>query len=1429
MNKNQLGQACTSSPSIYLNRCFDKKTLKGLIHWALITKGENFTILILEKLKTLGFGYATKAGISLSLDDLLIPSTKKNFLLDAQNSIKKTQFRFNRGDLTLVEKFQHLMDTWHLTSERLKQEVVENFQSTNTLNPVYMMAFSGARGNLSQVRQLVGMRGLMSDPQGQIIDFPIQSNFREGLTLTEYVISCYGARKGLVDTALRTANSGYLTRRLVDVAQHVIVCQLDCETSNGIYLTDMTDSGKTILRLEERLIGRVLVNDMLPIASQNTEITPSLAAQLVNVSKKIKVRSPLTCQAKHSVCQLCYGWSLAHGKMVSLGEAVGVLAAQSIGEPGTQLTMRTFHTGGVFSGESMEQIVSSEDGFLAYAEPIPGVLIRNSHGKVAFLTKKQGIGVIEPTISTINSNDPASLEEKDLLSSTRSTISFPAFSILFLRNGQTVTKGLVLAEYTSISKQANQQIQAKQTLTSNCEGQIHFEKVIFGIQNNREGQLTRIAHNFGSFWVLSGKVIPVTLGHPFRMKKGDKLFKASSLNQSLLTTPQNGYLISNQRSAGESKLQSVLRSATTESSLNSPPNAGSIMPHRTLPTKTILGLKLFSFLLPKLRFVQGFYWLVEPAKQVGNRIFDVSSCYNQGLTTNLFSESGYEINGENFKKPLFSWYPFLPKSLNFQIKTKKVFQCKLINRNLKPLPISFQTFAEYGISLNSNFLANPVNRTEIFWIEKKQTLTQLVTKQGKPIFVHAFYSGLVKNWKCLDSKKLKKTKHSVLCSENYSKNILSKQNKQELIRLTSGWVYWSKSKQNNYSFDWQSDKLTNQVQFNTNCLTDDVTFDQYQISSRFVNLNPKSKLVRLTKFDSNKINCNSPTKNDFSQTLWLKVQLNRDKKLQETILTVFGLVTKTTENRLTKNVKNIFQPSNNFFDQLCFNKTYFTSFSKNQVESVKFDPYRYSKATQQYSFTQIPLNFYQKNISNSYLKFLPQFTNNQDGDILDCGLTKNYSSILQIKDNNELKQGKENFVTTNRNLSINLTCHCSNLAFSNLKSQIFPSSSGILFNSFVIKNLQVSSLSNNFSQFEFLNKKQILTEENQLSESTGEIVYVTNSESTRLSPTTRQTNPAEINQRFLLLNREHVKQFSFALYKNEKPLIHLGQILRIGDLLKKEGNLNHSKSSNKTSTILGSPLTGQIIQIKTSPSLTEPIIEYTVMIRMASSVLFSSQGVFHVDQSDLVNKGTSLVTLFYQRLKTGDIVQGIPKIEEFFEARQTKQGEYLVNNLHEQLQRFFFKYQRFHSLDIAVRKSFQELQKFIVDGVQGVYQSQGVTISDKHLEIIVRQMTSIVRIVNGGSLGLLPGELVNLDSIELFNRGVDGQIAEYEPIVLGITKASLETKSFISAASFQETTRILSRAAVGKKTDFLRGLKESVIVGHLIPAGTGFFKYPLVT
>lgn len=303
--------------TFFFNRCFDKTRLKNFILWFFNKYGANETVKLVENLKNVGFEYATKTGISLGIDDLKIPLIKSKNIKETEEKIKKIEFNFQKGNLTEIERKQQFIEEWNFASDKLKTSVVKFFKATNIFNSIYMIAFSGARGNISQVRQLIGMRGLMVDPQGEVLEFPIRSNFREGLNLTEYIISCYGARKGVVDTALRTATSGYLTRRLVDVTQHVIIGKQNCKTTHGIKFASLIDGNKIILPLKNRLVGRILLEDIFEtckktkrkkkIGEKNQEISSKLALKLTRSKKSILLRSPLCCSSKNFICQLCYG------------------------------------------------------------------------------------------------------------------------------------------------------------------------------------------------------------------------------------------------------------------------------------------------------------------------------------------------------------------------------------------------------------------------------------------------------------------------------------------------------------------------------------------------------------------------------------------------------------------------------------------------------------------------------------------------------------------------------------------------------------------------------------------------------------------------------------------------------------------------------------------------------------------------------------------------------------------------------------------------------------------------------------------------------------------------------------------------------------------------------------------------------------------
>ncbi|MFC6645118.1 DNA-directed RNA polymerase subunit beta' [Granulicella cerasi] len=342
----------------YVNGLLKKKGIGQLINYLYLNLGLETTVHTLDRLKELGFQYATRSGLSVGLDDMVIPASKYTTVADAEKQVITLQQQYLEGSITNLERSNKVTQLWSGITDRVADEMFNNMKRADkegTMNPIYIMADSGARGSKQQIRQLSGMRGLMAKPSGEIIESPIKANFREGLTVLEYFISTHGARKGLADTALKTADSGYLTRRLVDVAQDVIISELDCGTVEGIYVMPIIEAGEIIEPLRDRIIGRVTLEKLKDfegktIVEINDEIDEDKAAAIQAAGiEKVKIRSVLTCESKRGCCIRCYGRNLGSGKMVELGEAVGVIAAQSIGEPGTQLTMRTFHVGGTAS------------------------------------------------------------------------------------------------------------------------------------------------------------------------------------------------------------------------------------------------------------------------------------------------------------------------------------------------------------------------------------------------------------------------------------------------------------------------------------------------------------------------------------------------------------------------------------------------------------------------------------------------------------------------------------------------------------------------------------------------------------------------------------------------------------------------------------------------------------------------------------------------------------------------------------------------------------------------------------------------------------------------------------------------------------------------------------------------------------------------
>ena len=1217
----------------FINKTIDKKELKKLMAWAFSNYGTGRASYMADRLKELGFKYATKAGISLSVEDLRVPPTKRELLKKTNEEIKLTEQRYGRGEITAVERFQKVIDTWNNSSELLKNEVIKYFKETDPLNPVYIMAFSGARGNISQVKQLVGMRGLMSDPHGQIIDLPIKSNFREGLTVTEYVISCYGARKGLVDTALRTADSGYLTRRLVDVAQDIIIREVDCGSERGIVLKDMVDKNKILISLENRLLGRVLFETLYTpdtgdiIAHINQDLDSETAKAIVRAGiKSVLVRSPLTCDSSRSVCQFCYGWSLAHGSLVDLGEAVGIIAAQSIGEPGTQLTMRTFHTGGVFTGELAEQIRAPFAGILRVPKSIRAKPTRTRHGEEALILEES----IKLEVYTYDSR--------------KSKIEFKQGTILFLSDNEQFKNKQVIGEISARGNIITERV--TKDLSADISGEVCFSAFNIEEKTDRQGNTILSTSQGGLIWILAGDVYTIPAPADI-VSETNSYIRENDILAIIEINSDYGGTVRIEPKAGD-EVQIVTASLSLENAL---------IKVNTTVSGTENGYVL--------EFTDRSKFSIQCSP--GNKI-------TNGQVVAELMDSTYQTPTGGFIQ--YVNYDPSKNKRNYDVTDEVNFywipeETHEINKDVSLLLVNNGDY----IPTNCEIIKDTYSKTSglIYINQENNIIREIIIKPGflHPVstlpqgFEPKIYEAGVQIYENLK-----------LASPAYVENLIYKGDLFLFIRPAN--YYQINGTDNNLHLD---QTLTN--------------IDENSIKLKIVR--------RLLLKNGDNIKSAEP------------INLAR---------TYLVLEIQSELPHLSADVE--FIPTSS--EELC-------KLRLSVVESVFIKKDAFGEANKRFTSTTLCV---------------------KNGDIIDSG-----AKIAEIR----------------------------------LKSK----SDGII----------KSILENNKS-----NKK---------------ILAIT-----------------ESDQRTIFLHGK-TSQVSY------------GDLVRYGDQIA-EG-------------IVASD-SGQIIYLD----------ENKVIIRSGRPYLVSAGAILQVNNCDLVQRGDLLSILVFERSKTGDIVQGLPRIEEILEARKPKEpcklaqrpgrlkiyyssednnlikitesngsiSETLVNSMqkfiisngevvnlaepltdgapnpHEMLSIFFNFYKNVISLYESAKLSLQKVQVYLVNEVQNVYQSQNVDISDKHIEVIVRQMTSKVRVEDGGDTTLLPGELVELQQIENINEAMiltKGLPAMYSPVLLGITKSSLNTDSFISAASFQETTRVLTEAAIEGKADWLRGLKENVIIGRLIPAGTGFNSY----
>jgi DNA-directed RNA polymerase subunit beta' len=503
-------------PFEIVNRVMNKKALAELIDRSFRLAGAKATVILADKLMTLGFRFSTMAGISICLDDLRIPPQKATLLKDAETQVQEIRQQYDEGLITDGERYNKVVDIWAQCADKVAKEMMSQLEKQTfevgskkvesaSFNPIFVMADSGARGSAAQIRQLAGMRGLMAKPSGEIIESPITANFREGLSVLEYFISTHGARKGLADTALKTANSGYLTRRLVDVAQDIVITEVDCGANDGMEITPLLEGGEIIQPLGERILGRTALADIRDpyteevICRGNEEITEDIVKRIEEVGiEKVGIRSTLTCKTRRGVCMKCYGRDLARGAMVNLGEAVGIIAAQSIGEPGTQLTMRTFHLGGAAS-RAVEQSVHTAryEGKVKFQDVH---FVVNRGGKLTIMNRNGDLIIIDSS------------------GRERERFKLVYGSILSVKEGSEVKKGDILAEWDPYSNPIVadvsghvqfQGIEEGITMTEQVDAVTGFAtKVITETKGTDEKPTVLLADDKGQIHPLPGRNIP---------------------------------------------------------------------------------------------------------------------------------------------------------------------------------------------------------------------------------------------------------------------------------------------------------------------------------------------------------------------------------------------------------------------------------------------------------------------------------------------------------------------------------------------------------------------------------------------------------------------------------------------------------------------------------------------------------------------------------------------------------------------------------------------------------------------------------------------------------------------------------------------------------------------------------------------------------
>nr|ASN66215.1 RNA polymerase beta' subunit [Lilium primulinum var. ochraceum] len=1314
---------------VFHNKVIDRTAMKRLISRLIDHFGMAYTSHILDQMKTLGFQQATVTSISLGIDDLLTIPSKGWLVRDAEQQSFFLEKHHHYGNVHAVEKLRQSIEIWYATSEYLRQEMNPNFRMTDPSNPVHLMSFSGARGNASQVHQLVGMRGLMSDPQGQMIDLPIQSNLREGLSLTEYIISCYGARKGVVDTAVRTSDAGYLTRRLVEVVQHIIIRRIDCGTIQGISVSPRNEMTERIFA--QTLIGRVLADDIYIglrcIATRNQDIGIGLINRFITFrARPIYIRTPFTCRSTSWICQLCYGRSPTHGDLAELGEAVGIIAGQSIGEPGTQLTLRTFHTGGVFTGGTAEHVRAPSNGKIKFNEDFVHPT-RTRHGHPAFLCSIDLYVIIESR-SVIHN------------------VNIPPKSLILVQNNQYVESEQVIAEIRAGTSTFHFKEKVRKHIYSESEGEMHWSTGVYHAPEYTYGNV-HLLPKTSNLWILAGGSRRSSI-MSFSIHKDQDQINAHSFSV-------------------EDKYISDL-SMTNDR-----------VRHKLLDTSSKKDMEIIDYSISNRIISNGKWNLIYPsilqensdllAKRRKNR-FIIPLKYNQEWQKELISCFGIsieipingilrrnsilaylddpryrrsssgitkygtaEVDSIIKKEDLIEYRGTKELSLKYQMKVDRFF---FIPEEVHILPGSS------SIMVRNNSIIRVYTRLAL---NKRSRIGGLVRveRKKKSIELRIFYGDIH-----FPGETDKISRHCGILIPPVTEK---KKNSKESKKLKD-WIYVQRiTPTKKKYFVSVRPVVTYEIADGINLATlfpQDLLREKDDVQLRIVNyiLYEYGKSIR-------------GIYNTSIQLVRTCLVLNWDQKQNGSKKEVYASFVEVRANDLIRDfirIELVKVKSTLSYSGKRYNITDSGLIPNKGLDRANINPF-HSKAKFQLLTQQ----------QGTIGTLLNQHKESQSFIILSSSNCFRISPFKGSKYNNAILDPL-----------IPIRYLLGPLGTIVPKITNFYSSYHLLTHNQI--SLKKYLLLNNFKQtFKVLQVfKYCLMDENRR-------IYNPNSCSNII------LNPFHLNCCFL--HHDSGEETS--------TIICLGQFICENACLFKYGP--HIKKS------------GQIL------------IDHvdSLVIRSAKPYLATPGATVHGHYGEILYEGKTLVTFIYEKSRSGDITQGLPKVEQVLEVRSI---DSISMNLEKRVESWNERIPRILGIPwgflIGAELTIAQSRISLVNKIQKVYRSQGVQIHNRHIEIIVRQITSKVLVSEDGMSNVFsPGELIGLLRAERAGRALDEAI-NYRAILLGITRTSLSTQSFISEASFQETARVLAKAALRARIDWLKGLKENVVLGGLIPVGTGFKK-----